>query len=123
MDIHGAARILAAALTLPAKGAPAAAPVPAKGAPPEPAPVAREQVEPPPNPAPTPSKVAEHLQDYLNSARRNLEFRVDADTRTTVITVRIANTGEVVRQIPNEQALRMLRHLNEGSATFMDLTA
>src|SRR5688572_13595849 len=68
------------------------------------------------------AEVAVRLREYLNSARRDLEFRVDQDANATVIIVRNASTGEVVRQIPNEEALRMLRFLNEGSATLLDLT-
>lgn len=67
--------------------------------------------------------VAEQLRQYLRATDRDLEFRVDDDTGTTVITVRNASTGDVVRQIPNEEALRIMRSLNAESGTFIDLTA
>jgi len=67
--------------------------------------------------------VAEQLRQYLRATNRDLEFRVDDDTGTTVITVRNANTGDVVRQIPNEEALRIMRSVNAESGTFIDLTA
>ena len=67
--------------------------------------------------------VAEQLRQYLKATDRDLEFRVDGDTGTTVITVRNASTGDVVRQIPNEEALRIMRSLNAESGTFIDLTA
>jgi flagellar protein FlaG len=67
--------------------------------------------------------VAEQLRQYLRATDRDLEFRVDGDTGTTVITVRNASTGDVVRQIPNEEALRIMRSLNAESGTFIDLTA
>ena len=44
--------------------------------------------------------VAQQLRDYLRSNGRDLEFRVDADTDSMVITVREAASGEVIRQIP-----------------------
>jgi flagellar protein FlaG len=66
--------------------------------------------------------VAQQLRDYLRSSDRDLEFRVDADTRSMVITVREAASGEVIRQIPTEEALQMRRHLDEWSGTFLDLT-
>jgi flagellar protein FlaG len=91
------------------------------------------QAEPPKESAPrtqapqdlqrTLEHVAARLREYLAESRRDLEFRVDRDAGATVITVRNVNTGEVVRQIPNEEALRVLRRLNEGSSTFLDLTA
>ena len=66
--------------------------------------------------------VAQQLRDYLRSNGRDLEFRVDADTHAMVITVREAASGEVIRQIPNEEALQMRRHLDEWSGTFLNVT-
>jgi flagellar protein FlaG len=66
--------------------------------------------------------VAQQLRDYLRSNGRNLEFRVDADTASMVITVREAASGEVIRQIPSEEALQMRRYLDEWSGTFLDVT-
>jgi flagellar protein FlaG len=67
--------------------------------------------------------VSEHLGDYLRSSDRDLEFRVDSGTHATVITVRNGETGDIVRQIPNETALRLMRLLNAESGTLVDLTA
>ena len=67
--------------------------------------------------------VAEQLNEYLRSSSRDLEFHVDSGANTTVVTVRNPSTGEVVRQIPNEEALRIMRNLNAQSGTFVDLTA
>jgi flagellar protein FlaG len=66
--------------------------------------------------------VAQQLRDYLRSSGRDLEFRVDAETDSMVITVREAASGKVIRQIPTEEALQMRRHLDEWSGTFLDLT-
>ena len=66
--------------------------------------------------------VAQQLRDYLRSNGRDLEFRVDADTRAMVITVREAASGEVIRQIPTEEALQMRHYLDEWSGTFLDVT-
>ena len=66
--------------------------------------------------------VAQQLRDYLRSSGRDLEFRVDADTDSMVITVRAAATGEVIRQIPNEEALQMRRYLDEWSGTFLNVS-
>jgi uncharacterized FlaG/YvyC family protein len=40
-----------------------------------------------------------------------------------VITVRRADTGEVVRQYPTEEALTLLRRLNERSGTLLEAFA
>ena len=66
--------------------------------------------------------VAQQLRDYLRSSGRDLEFRVDADTDAMVITVREAASGEVIRQIPTEEALQMRRYLDEWSGTFLNVT-
>jgi flagellar protein FlaG len=66
--------------------------------------------------------VAQQMRDFLRSNGRDLEFRVDADTRSMVITVREAASGEVIRQIPCEEALQMRRFLDEWSGTFLDMT-
>lgn len=66
--------------------------------------------------------VAQQLRDYLSSVGRDLEFRVDADTRQMVITVRESDTGAVIRQIPSPEALQMRRYLDEWSGTFIDTT-
>lgn len=87
--------------------------------------VAAQATEPAPEPVSerVMAKVAQRLEQFLNSSRRDIQFRVDEDANATVVTVRNSSTGEVVRQFPNEEALRMMRRLNEGSASLLDLTA
>ena len=64
--------------------------------------------------------IAAQLQDFLQSSRRDVEFRVDADTHTQVVTVRDANTGDVIRQMPSVEALRVLKSLNAAQGTLLD---
>jgi uncharacterized FlaG/YvyC family protein len=67
--------------------------------------------------------IAARLDDFLKKSGRSVEFRVDNAAHATVLTVRRADTGEVVRQYPTEDALALLRRLNEQSGTFVDLFA
>lgn len=69
------------------------------------------------------AQVAARLEEYLRESGRSLEFRIDPSSNATVITVRRADTGEVVRQFPTEEALVLLRRLNEQSGTFLDVIA
>ena len=69
------------------------------------------------------ARVARQLEKYLKDSGRNVEYRVDADAGATVITVRRADTGEVVRQFPSEEALAWLHRLNEHSGTFLNAFA
>jgi flagellar protein FlaG len=64
--------------------------------------------------------IATRIQDYLDRNGRNLEFRVDDSTGRTVISVRDTHTGELIRQIPNEEALDMAQRLSANSGTLLD---
>jgi len=68
----------------------------------------------------TAQAVAQQLEAYLRRSGRDLSFRVDEAAGATVVTVRNSSTGEIIRQMPSEEALRLLRRLNEGSATLLD---
>jgi flagellar protein FlaG len=67
--------------------------------------------------------VAQQLQEFLQSSRRDIEFRVDVDTGTQIVTVRDANTGDVIRQMPSEEVLRVLKSLNAPQGTLLNQIA
>jgi flagellar protein FlaG len=51
------------------------------------------------------------LNKQLNEHNRGIGFSIDDSLETPVVTVRSTTTGEVVRQIPNEAALRMAHNI------------
>jgi uncharacterized FlaG/YvyC family protein len=63
--------------------------------------------------------VAQQMNAYLRSTSRNLDFQVDFQSGEAVITVRDA-AGNVVRTIPGEEAMQMLRRASVESGTFVD---
>lgn len=65
--------------------------------------------------------VAERIRQYLRDSGRELDIRVDADTNRMVITVRDQATGEVIRQIPSEEILRIARSLPSPLERLVDL--
>lgn len=65
---------------------------------------------------------ARQIDSYLKSVGREVEFRVDEETGTTVVTVRETATGEVIRQIPNEEVLQLARRFTTGSGALLDLS-
>ena len=70
-------------------------------------------------PAPTAALVraaAAQIDAYLRSNGRSLEFRVDQDSHRVIVSVHDAATGEVIRQIPDEEVLRTARALSETLA-------
>jgi flagellar protein FlaG len=57
---------------------------------------------------------AEELQGYMESVRRDLRFNIDDDAGRLVIKVVDQKNGEVVRQIPSEEVLALLRRMKEA---------
>jgi flagellar protein FlaG len=57
--------------------------------------------------------VAQQIEAYLRSNNRSLEFRVDADTGRTIVSVRDSETGELIRQIPGDEVLRIAQAMKE----------
>jgi flagellar protein FlaG len=87
--------------------------------------------EKPAKPATPPSKdpavatealkaAAKDIEAYLKSSGRSLEFRVDNDSGRTVVSVRNPQTGELIRQIPSEEVLRIASALGTQSPVLVD---
>lgn len=58
-------------------------------------------------------KAVEDLQEYVKDLGRNLSFSRDDALDRDVITVRDAETNEIVRQIPGEEVLAISRQIKE----------
>jgi flagellar protein FlaG len=75
--------------------------------------VAPQQQQAPP---PTPSKlesVTKQIDSFLRSQNQNLNFRVDKDSGKMVVTITDGVTGEVIRQVPGEEALKMAQRIED----------
>jgi flagellar protein FlaG len=59
------------------------------------------------------TKAVNHLNDYIQSFRRDLYFSVDEGSGQVVVKVVDTQTKEVIRQIPSEEALAMARGLEK----------
>jgi flagellar protein FlaG len=57
------------------------------------------------------TKAVTKLNDYVQNVQRNLQFSLDQDSGVMVVKVIEANTDKVIRQIPNEETLRLARNL------------
>ena len=71
----------------------------------------------------TTAAVAQQLETYLRSVGRSLHFSIDEQSGETVVSVRDAETGEVIRQMPSEEALRLARALGTQSNSLIDILA
>ena len=67
------------------------------------APVAREDVE---------AAVAT-IQDFVQSVRRDLNFSLEEGSGRVVVKVTDSGSGDVIRQIPSEEALQLAENLSE----------
>lgn len=53
------------------------------------------------------------MQDFMDAAGRNIQFQLDDDSGRMIVKVTEASTGDVIRQIPSEEAVRLAENLSE----------
>jgi flagellar protein FlaG len=53
------------------------------------------------------------LNDYVQNAERKLEFQVDEESGHTIVRVYDKHSEELIRQIPEEEALELAQRLNQ----------
>ncbi|MCE4055257.1 flagellar protein FlaG [Pseudomonas protegens] len=58
----------------------------------------------------------QEIEKFVQSVKRNLEFSIDEPSGQVVVKVIASDSGEVVRQIPNEEVLRLAHSLNDASS-------
>ncbi|MGE7959940.1 flagellar protein FlaG [Pseudomonas sp. NPDC089530] len=58
----------------------------------------------------------EEIEKFVQSVKRNLEFSIDEPSGKVVVKVIASETGEVIRQIPNEEVLKLANSLNDASS-------
>lgn len=73
--------------------------------------------------APRLEQALETLNDRLVAWSTNLRFSVDKDTDRVVVTVLDTNTGDVIRQIPTEEALQVARSLGNLQGLALNTSA
>ncbi len=74
-----------------------------KAAAPEQAEASRDQVE----------SAVSTIQEFVQSVRRNINFSVEDTSGRVVVKVTDSNSGDVIRQIPSEEALQLAESLEE----------
>jgi flagellar protein FlaG len=61
------------------------------------------------------AQAVKSINRALQEQNRDLEFSVDADSNRTIVKVIDQATGEVVRQIPTEEALQIAKALDQAT--------
>ena len=57
-------------------------------------------------------QAARHIEDFVKSVGRSLSFSVDESTGHQVLRVVDPNSGEVIRQLPADETLRIARSID-----------
>jgi flagellar protein FlaG len=64
----------------------------------------------------TVARAAEQMQRFVSTMGRNLNFSIDGETGHHIVRVTNPATGEVIRQLPSEEMLRLAHSLTQISA-------
>lgn len=56
------------------------------------------------------------IQAFVKAAERQLEFSIDDSTGQVVVKVIARQSGEIIRQLPSEAALKLAQNLNDVSS-------
>jgi flagellar protein FlaG len=65
----------------------------------------------------------DRLNEQMQRNGRDLNFAIDRKVDRTVVTVRSAQTGEVVRQIPDEAVLRVAHSIEDIKGLLLNASA
>jgi len=66
---------------------------------------------------------AHTIDSFVRDMGRSLDFRVDSTSGKQIVRVSNPQTGEVVRQIPNEEAVQIARSLNYLQSVLVSIKA
>lgn len=68
-------------------------------------------------------KAVTDIREFVQAARRDLDFSIDDSTGRVVVKVIATDSGEVIRQIPSETALKLAQSLTDASSLLFDTNA
>lgn len=64
--------------------------------------------------------VTKQIDSFLRSFGRSISFRVDPGSGQMIVSVLDANTGEVIRQVPGEDALKLAQSIEQRMSAMLD---
>ena len=62
----------------------------------------------------------QQMEKFFQSVRRNLEFSIDETSGKVVVKVIATETGEVVRQLPSAEAMKIADNLHNAHSLLFD---
>lgn len=69
------------------------------------------------------NEVATELTDMMSMMRKGLAFKVDDQSGRPIVTVLDRDTGDIIRQMPTEEALALAEKLSEVTGLLMKTEA
>jgi flagellar protein FlaG len=88
------------------------------------APAKEQHIVPPTQKAQeTVAAVAAQIESYLRSVGREVELSIDDESGKTIISVRDTATGDLIRQIPSAEALRISQSLGAHHSSLVNVIA
>ena len=85
-----------------------------------PAPAARQSSAARPVEVPKIESVTRQIDSFLRSINRSVQFRVDQASGEMVVSICDAETGEIIRQVPGEEALRIAERIEAQLSAILD---
>jgi flagellar protein FlaG len=86
--------------------------------------VPRKEARPaPPIEVPKIESVTKQIDSFLRSIGRSINFRVDPGSGRMIVSVVDATTGEIIRQVPGEDALKLAQSIEQTLSAMVDETA
>ncbi|KPA88677.1 MULTISPECIES: flagellar protein FlaG [Pseudomonas] len=65
-------------------------------------------------------RAVQDIEKFVQSIKRNLEFSIDEHSGKVIVKVIASETGEVVRQIPSAEAMKLADSLSSASSLLFD---
>lgn len=69
------------------------------------------------------SDAVKQIDQFVNANKRNLDFSIDEGTGDVVVKVIASSTGEVIRQLPSAEALKLAESLKESKLNLFESKA
>lgn len=60
------------------------------------------------------------IREFVQATQRNLDFSIDDSTGVVVVKVIATDSGEVIRQLPTEAALKLAESLSSAGSLLFD---
>ena len=64
--------------------------------------------------------VTRQIDSFLRSMNKSLQFRLDESSGRMIVSICDAETGEVIRQVPGEEAMRIAQNLENRLSGMLD---